>query len=180
KTFQWLTLTADAAFACAANIFKVDFQWYEFLAAARFVQDVTIGVTHDRATVTARTKPIDIEDIALVGRGHRAGDGQFRVAIDGRGQGRAQDHLRAHGDQCPRDFREPGVVANAHAQAANIGYIKDEEFIAGGYAFFIRVEYEHFPIATHHDAVGIDNGRRIVGVAVFAALVRSEEHTSEL
>src|SRR3546814_3943585 len=81
---------------------EVDFEGHPLAPVAGLVDHLAAGSADHRAPDAKAAGDVDVDEVALVCGGAGAADRQLRVAVDGVGHGRVQDHLRAQAAQRAR------------------------------------------------------------------------------
>ena len=161
EALERLAQSAQADRPLAPHAVDVDLQGDHLLRGAGLMQHVAGGADEDRTPHPAGAKPVDVDPIALVlGRG-RPAHGELDIAVEGIGQSRMQDDLRAHGGQGPRRLGKPHVVADRDAEAPDVRHVEDDELAAGRGRQFIGAEGKHLPVAGDHLAAGVDHRGRV-------------------
>ena len=96
-----------------------------FLTGSTFEQDPALGVDADASAAADRHRGVRVDDVALIHDCVRAREHEFLLAVGRRREGGVQDDLGALEREAPGHLREPAVVADHHADRADVRYPED-------------------------------------------------------
>ncbi len=121
----------DAVLAVASDVFEVDLERYQLLAAAGLVEHRTLGTGQMERPLPPSPTPLMSKTkhwlVTAVARATPSSTSRSIVPVRvGRRITSLDDGQRARG------LREPHVVADVEPETADVWHVEDQELVAGG------------------------------------------------